>query len=91
VNLVYTRPQLKKKGNATACVAALTQRMLDSGKRFCCLYTDLTNPTSNLIYRKIGYQPICDVQDWIFEQPQTLPEISHSSRIELRRGLDRKA
>jgi predicted GNAT family acetyltransferase len=67
VNLVYTPPNLRKKGYATACVAALTQRMLDSDKQFCCLYTDLANPTSNSIYQKIGYQPICDVQDWIFE------------------------
>jgi hypothetical protein len=52
---------------ATFRVAALTQRVLDSGKRFCCLYTDLTNPTSNSIYQRIGYREICDVDDWIFE------------------------
>jgi predicted GNAT family acetyltransferase len=67
VNLVYTPPHLRKKGYATSCVAALRQRMLDSGKSFCCLYTDLTNSTSNSIYQKIGYRPVCDVQDWIFE------------------------
>jgi uncharacterized protein len=67
ISWVYTPAHLRNKGYATACVAALTQRMLDSGKRFCCLYTDLTNPTSNSIYQKIGYQPICDVQDWLFE------------------------
>ena len=67
ISWVYTPRHLRNKGYATACVAALTQRMLDSGKQFCCLYTDLTNPTSNSIYQKIGYQPICDVQDWIFE------------------------
>lgn len=68
VSMVYTPPHLRRQGYATSCVAALTQRMLDSGKRFCCLYTDLTNPTSNAIYQKIGYQSICDVQDWVFEQ-----------------------
>ncbi len=67
ISWVYTPRHLRNKGYATACVTALTQRMLDSGKQFCCLYTDLTNPTSNSIYQKIGYQPICDVQDWIFE------------------------
>jgi predicted GNAT family acetyltransferase len=67
VSLVYTPPHLRNKGYATSCVAALTQRTLASGKRFCCLYTDLANPTSNSIYQKIGYQPICDVQDWVFE------------------------
>lgn len=67
VSLVYTPSPLRNRGYATSCVAALTQRMLDSGKQFCCLYTDLSNPTSNSIYQKIGYQPICDVQDWVFE------------------------
>jgi predicted GNAT family acetyltransferase len=67
ISWVYTPSHLRKRGYATSCVAALTQRMLDSGKQFCCLYTDLSNPSSNSIYQKIGYQPICDVQDWIFE------------------------
>jgi predicted GNAT family acetyltransferase len=67
VSLVYTPPHFRNKGYATSCVAALTQRTLDSGKTFCCLYTDHANPTSNSIYQKIGYRPVCDVQDWIFE------------------------
>ncbi len=44
----------------TACVAALSQRLLDQGNTYCCLYTDLANPTSNAIYRHIGYRPVCD-------------------------------
>jgi predicted GNAT family acetyltransferase len=67
VSMVYTPPHLRKQGYATSCVAALTQRMLNSGKRFCCLYTDLTNPTSNTIYQKIGYKPVCDSEDLVFE------------------------
>jgi predicted GNAT family acetyltransferase len=70
VSMVYTPRHLRNQGYATSCVAALTQRMLESGKRFCSLYTDLANPTSNSIYQKIGYQPICEVQDWVFEQPE---------------------
>jgi len=67
ISWVYTPAHLRRSGYATSCVAALTQRMLDSGKKFCCLYTDLANPTSNSIYQKIGYRPVCDVQHWIFE------------------------
>jgi predicted GNAT family acetyltransferase len=67
ISWVYTPPHLRKQGYATSCVAALTRRMLDSGKRFCCLYTDLANAISNSIYQKIGYRPICDVQDWVFD------------------------
>ena len=67
VSLVYTPPRLRNKGYASSCVASLTKRMLDNGKKFCCLFTDLANPTSNSIYQKIGYREICDVDDWIFE------------------------
>jgi len=64
---VYTPEALRGKGYATAMVAALTQLQLDRGKEFCSLYTDLANPTSNSIYQKIGYVPVCDSEEWRFE------------------------
>ncbi|HKP30483.1 MAG TPA: GNAT family N-acetyltransferase [Gemmatimonadales bacterium] len=60
VNAVYTPPQLRGQGYASMTVAALSQLLLDRGYRFCCLYTDLANPTSNAIYKRIGYEPISD-------------------------------
>jgi predicted GNAT family acetyltransferase len=30
------------------------------GRRFCFLYTDLANPTSNAIYERIGYRLVCE-------------------------------
>ena len=33
------------------------QSILDGGKRYCSLFTDQSNPTSNHIYRQIGFQP----------------------------------
>jgi predicted GNAT family acetyltransferase len=63
VNFVYTPPEHRKRGYASACVADLTQRLLVEGQAFCCLYTDLSNPTSNRIYHRIGYHPVCDVSD----------------------------
>ena len=60
VNFVYTPAALRGRGYATAAVAALSQRLLDQGNRYCCLYTDLANPTSNAIYQRIGYSPIRD-------------------------------
>jgi predicted GNAT family acetyltransferase len=41
-------------------VAAVSQAQLDAGLRFCFLYTDLANPTSNKIYQAIGYRPVTD-------------------------------
>ena len=60
VNGVYTPPQWRRRGYATACVAALSGGLLTRGFEFCVLYTDLANPTSNAIYTRIGYRPVRD-------------------------------
>jgi uncharacterized protein len=64
INLVYTPPAYRRKGYATACVAALSQKLLDEGCERCFLLTDLANPTSNHIYREIGYVPVCDWHEY---------------------------
>jgi predicted GNAT family acetyltransferase len=68
INLVYTPPDRRRRGYATAAVAALTQQLLNSGSRYCCLYTDLANPTSNSVYRRIGYRPVCDIDQYSFPE-----------------------
>lgn len=60
VSFVYTPPYYRGKGYASSCVAQLSQMALDKGFTKCVLYTDLLNPTSNSIYQKIGYTPVCD-------------------------------
>lgn len=57
---VYTPPELRRRGYASALVASLSQHLLDSGYDYCTLFTDLSNPTSNAIYQRIGYRPVCD-------------------------------
>ncbi len=66
IGSVYTPPERRGKGYASACVAALSQLCLDSGRQFCMLYTDLSNPTSNSIYPKIGYRPIGESREHRF-------------------------
>jgi RimJ/RimL family protein N-acetyltransferase len=66
INLVYTPPHLRRKGYATECVAKLSKFLLEEGNKFCFLFTDLSNPTSNSIYQKIGYRPIIDVDEYHF-------------------------
>jgi predicted GNAT family acetyltransferase len=63
---VYTPPELRGRGYASACVAGLSQDALDHGVIHCALYTDLSNPTSNKIYQAIGYEPVGDTQVWHF-------------------------
>ncbi len=68
VNAVYTPPILRRRGYATALVAGITQTILDDGYPFALLFTDLTNPTSNSIYQKIGYRPITDFDSFAFSK-----------------------
>lgn len=63
---VYTPLEYRRKGYATACVVALSQKLLDQGCQRCYLFTDLANPTSNHIYKEIGYRPVDDWYDYAF-------------------------
>jgi uncharacterized protein len=67
INTVYTPPQYRRRGYATAAVAALSLMLLEGGRRFCCLYTDISNPTSNSVYARIGYVPIRDYMEIAFQ------------------------
>jgi predicted GNAT family acetyltransferase len=66
VNFVYTRREHRGRGYASGCVASLSQHLLDSGRHFCCLFTDAANPTSNHIYQAIGYEPVRDFARYMF-------------------------
>ena len=63
---VYTPPKLRGRGYASACVAAVSQLLLDEGRRFCFLFTNMANPTANHIYQEIGYRPVVDVDEYRF-------------------------
>jgi len=66
VSGVYTPREKRNHGYAEACVRALSKHLLDAGHR-CALYTDLANPTSNSIYRRIGYRAVAEVLRYRFE------------------------
>ncbi|MFM7427160.1 MAG: GNAT family N-acetyltransferase [Elainella sp.] len=68
---VYTPPEHRGRGYATAGVAALSQKLLDQGCNRCYLFTDLANPTSNHIYQQVGYRPVCDWRDYLFNSPKS--------------------
>jgi GNAT superfamily N-acetyltransferase len=68
VGPVYTPPELRRRGYATALVAALTGALLGAGAELCLLYTDEANPTSNAVYRRIGYQPAGEAVELDFRQ-----------------------
>lgn len=54
---VFTPLANRRRGYASACVAALAAGLVDQGVT-PVLYTDLSNPTSNSIYRRIGFRAV---------------------------------
>ncbi len=63
---VYTPEPFRGRGYASALTAELAQRLLDWGHTFAFLFTDVSNPISNHVYRKIGFEPVTDFQLWAF-------------------------
>ncbi len=64
---VYTPQAFRRKGYGTALTAALSQTLLDAGRQYVALFTDLANPTSNSIYQKIGYRRVCEYDMYRFD------------------------
>lgn len=63
VGLVYTPAEFRGSGYATSSVLKLSEYILENGFKKCGLFTDKSNPTSNHIYRKIGYEPLTEFAD----------------------------
>jgi predicted GNAT family acetyltransferase len=63
---VYTPPEQRGHGYASAVTAAVTQIALDRGSDQVLIFTDLANPTTNHIYPAIGYEPIGDSAEYRF-------------------------
>jgi predicted GNAT family acetyltransferase len=63
---VYTPRESRRRGYAEACVHALSKQCQQASHR-CLLYTDLGNPTSNSIYRRIGYRAVAECLRYRFE------------------------
>jgi predicted GNAT family acetyltransferase len=73
VGPVYTPPDLRGRGFASALVAEVSQAQLDSGRRFVFLFTDLANPTANRIYQAIGYEPVRDIDVYEYGDVEPAP------------------
>jgi predicted GNAT family acetyltransferase len=62
---VYTLPDRRGRGYATALVAAISRKLLARGKRRLFLTTDVANPTSNAIYARIGF--VAETDEYHFD------------------------
>jgi predicted GNAT family acetyltransferase len=67
VGPVYTPPEHRRNGYATALVAELSSHAMRAGAARCMLFTDLANPTSNKIYARIGYRRCGDWEERVLE------------------------
>jgi GNAT superfamily N-acetyltransferase len=56
---VFTPPQARRQGYGAAVTAALSAAARELAEEIL-LFTDLSNPTSNAIYQRIGYRPVQD-------------------------------
>ena len=66
VGPVWTPPDRRAKGYAAAVASAATRAILDVGA-VAVLYTDLSNPTSNGVYRRLGYRMVAETAEWVFD------------------------
>ncbi|MFF4248834.1 GNAT family N-acetyltransferase [Streptomyces sp. NPDC001822] len=60
VSYVYTPPEHRGNGFAAAVTADVGRAARERGVREVLLFTDLANPTSNGLYRRIGYEAVSD-------------------------------
>ena len=66
IGAVYTPPDQRRHGYASAVTAGVSQMLLDMGYQFRFLFADLFNPTSNHIYQEIGYRQVCEAERYLF-------------------------
>jgi GNAT superfamily N-acetyltransferase len=66
---VYTPPEFRGHGYASAVTAELSARAREAGAAEVLLYTDLNNPVSNSIYQRIGYRAVEDRVVLTFSAP----------------------
>ncbi|HWS37517.1 MAG TPA: GNAT family N-acetyltransferase, partial [Actinoplanes sp.] len=60
IQYVYTPPAHRRHGFGGAVTTAVTRKTLAAGATEVALFTDLSNPTSNALYPRLGYRPIED-------------------------------
>ena len=66
VSGVYTPKEERCKGYAHNLIYRVSKEFLDNGAEYCVLFTDDTNPISNHVYEKIGYERKVDVVELDF-------------------------
>ncbi|WP_369247705.1 GNAT family N-acetyltransferase [Streptomyces sp. R41] len=74
VDIVYTPAHLRGRGYAGAVTAEVSRAALAAGAREVVLFADLSNPTSNALYQRLGYRTLTDWAAYDFSC--AAPEVS---------------
>lgn len=67
VGPVWTPPAHRRRGYAAATTAGVCALLRQRGAPAVVLFADLANPTSTGVYRRIGFRPVGDHDDWTLE------------------------
>ena len=72
VDIVYTPAHLRGRGYAGAVTAEVSRAALAAGAREVVLFADLSNPTSNALYQRLGYRTLTDwaAYDFAYAAPE---------------------
>jgi GNAT superfamily N-acetyltransferase len=68
ISFVYTPPEGRGRGLASALTAHVSRRALDGGASQVMLYADRANPTSNSVYRAIGFRQAGDACEYALDR-----------------------
>jgi GNAT superfamily N-acetyltransferase len=66
---VFTPPEHRRRSYASTLVGELSRELFDAGKRAVFLTADASNPTSNSIYRRLGFVPAAEHYHFDFLPP----------------------
>ena len=83
---VYTPPEHRRRGYATAVTAACTADALARDAERVVLYTDLADPSANAMYQRIGFRPIGGRR--VVRSPDAVDVAQLEPRPEAARALD---
>ena len=64
---VYTPPSERRRGYGAAAAAHLAAQLLDGGWRRLVLFADRDNETAMRLYRRIGFRPVANYCNYLFE------------------------
>jgi predicted GNAT family acetyltransferase len=64
---VWTPPEHRRRGYAAAVTAHACRELLHAGARALTLFTDATNPTSNAVYQRLGFERVGAVVEVVFD------------------------